>query len=142
MTRKRRSDKRRYEWSVAAGCAAVDLYSWDALWGGAEEGRAAWVALGSESRTTLGTRPAPWWAYEAGVPPDLRRMAQLDERQENAVLRRRALRWLLSGGAAHLRPGEREVIGRSLAREVRRVAERREEEGDEADAPDEEPWRG
>jgi hypothetical protein len=135
MTRKRRSDKRRYEWSAAAACAALDLYSWDALWRGAEEGRAAWGALSSESRTTLGSRPAPWWAYEPGVPPDLRRMAQMDEQQEDAVLRRRALRWLLAEGAAHLRPGERKAIEQDLAREARWAAQRRE-------VTDVEPWLG
>jgi hypothetical protein len=53
--------------------AARDLDAWEAYWGGPTEARDAWEKLSSRLVRRGAHRPAPWWAYEPGIPAELRR---------------------------------------------------------------------
>jgi hypothetical protein len=122
MPRKRRVTKRRWHevTHVVVG-VAIDVGAWEAHFGGPVEGREAWEQLRARVDTNLGTRPGPFWAYEPGIPDELRALAYAatdpDPRSADGTndLERRALRWLLAEGQDHLRAGETVVIQERLA---------------------------
>jgi hypothetical protein len=72
MPRRKKSTKGRpLRWSVLAMNALLDLADWEDYWGGEAEARRAWKAL---KDTAPGRREysAPFWAYEPGIPAELR----------------------------------------------------------------------
>lgn len=107
-----RTERLPVDWTLAA----LDLPSWEAAFGGAAAGRAAWERLRGrpELRFNLTMRAAPFWAYEAGVPLDCRGTGDIEVDYDDAALRTRRLRWLMGAGADHLQAGETHVITREL----------------------------
>ncbi len=112
--KKREAKRRRYLLTADVQLASLSRDAWEDHWGGTAEGRRAWEELGGQLRTNPGTRPAPFWAYERGIPAALRVLA--DDLEPSGQLEAQALRWLLGPGAAHQRPGEGEVIVGELDR--------------------------
>lgn len=90
MPRLRRTSKR-HTVTLDVINASLDIESWREHWGGDAEAREAWAALRDSWRQNRGTRPAPFWAYEPGVPAELRALASVNA-PEMLVERGRA--WL------------------------------------------------
>ena len=116
MPRKKRSAKRRHVIDLDVLNAGLTLESWVSHWGDEEEARAAWSALRQGWSSHLGERTPMFWAYEDGIPDELRvdvpdadpRLSKSDVTEDAHKLKR--MRWLLNGGQDYLWPGETAVI--------------------------------
>lgn len=112
------------EGNVRRRLAGLSLDGWEEAHGGEDAGRLAWQR--SPYTTNPATRPAPWWGYTPGVPPELRGSGGLED-LEDWTLQAKRLRWLLGPvGKRHLRGGERPHVRRRLA-QFERLAQMAEE---------------
>lgn len=109
--RRRGPAPRTARWTLELLAAALGVGTWEAYFGGPEEGRKAWERLASTYPSNPTFRCPVFWHYTEGVPFELRGPG---EPVDDPELRDRRLRWLLGEGQDHLRSGETEWIRREL----------------------------
>jgi len=120
--RRRGPEPRTARWTQDLDIISLDLPSWVRFFGGPDEGRRAWAELAGQYPGNVGTWPPMFWSYTSGIPERLRGTGSVCDDYDNPVLKRARLEWLLGPGQEHLRPGEREVIRRSLELVQRELA--------------------
>jgi hypothetical protein len=115
MPPRKRFSKQRYTVTLDVLGAAMDLRGWEEYWGGSEQARRAWEALGDEMVLAInpGRRPAVWWHYTDGVPPELQREPVTVD--DDICLTRQRCAFLLEH-SEHLHEGEGAILQREMER--------------------------